>query len=85
MMPSRRLGNFYIAQIVSFIVGFGITKASCNLFAARLSETWGRKKVLVLGWLIGLPVPFMLIWANHWWWFDVANILLSVNKPCVGQ
>lgn len=50
--------------IVSFIVSFGITKALCNLFAARLSETWGRKKVLVLGWLIGLPVPFMIIWAT---------------------
>lgn len=66
--------------IVSFIVSFGITKALCNLFAARLSETWGRKHVLVLGWLIGLPVPFMIIWAQHWWWFDIANVLLGVNQ-----
>src|SRR5262245_25129713 len=44
--------------IVSFIVSFGVTKAICNLFAAHFSEVIGRKKVLVLGWLVGLPVPF---------------------------
>jgi MFS family permease len=66
--------------IVSFIVSFGVTKALCNLFAARLSETWGRRRVLVVGWLIGLPVPFMLIFADAWVWFDVANVLLGINQ-----
>jgi len=66
--------------IVSFIVSFGVTKAVCNLFAAHFSETVGRKKVLVLGWLIGLPVPFIIIFANRWFWFDVANVLLGVNQ-----
>ncbi|MBI4380004.1 MAG: MFS transporter [candidate division NC10 bacterium] len=66
--------------IVSFIVSFGVVKALCNLFAARISETWGRKRVLVLGWLIGLPVPFILIWADRWIWFDVANVLLGANQ-----
>src|SRR5207247_1222868 len=56
------------------------TKAICNLFAAHVSETVGRKKVLVLGWLIGLPIPFIIIFANHWFWFDIANILLGVNQ-----
>jgi hypothetical protein len=51
---------------VSFLVSLDITKALCNLFAECLSETWGRKKVLVLGWLIGLPVPFMMTWTNYW-------------------
>jgi MFS family permease len=66
--------------IVSFIVSFGIVKALCNLFAARISETWGRKRVLVLGWLLGLPVPFLIIWADRWIWFDVANVLLGANQ-----
>ena len=66
--------------IVSFIVSFGITKAICNLFAARVSETIGRKKVLITGWLIGLPVPFIIIFAPHWYWFDFANVLLGINQ-----
>src|SRR5579863_8966005 len=66
--------------IVFFIVSFGVTKAICNLFAAHVSETVGRKKVLVLGWLIGLPVPFIIIFAKHWFWFDIANVLLGVNQ-----
>src|SRR5262249_53596530 len=52
----------------------------CILFASHVSETVGRKKVLVLGWMIGLPVPFIIIFANHWFWFDIANILLGVNQ-----
>lgn len=66
--------------IVSFIVSFGVTKALCNFFAGSISESWGRKRVLVLGWLIGLPVPFLIIFADRWFWFNVANILLGVNQ-----
>src|SRR5215813_840531 len=66
--------------IVSFIVSFGVTKAICNLFAARTSERVGRKKILILGWLVGLPVPFLIIFANRWFWFDIANLLLGVNQ-----
>jgi MFS family permease len=80
LIGEQEFGLASKTAIVSFIVSFGITKALCNLFAARLSETWGRKNVLVLGWLIGLPVPFMIIWADHWWWFDVANVLLGINQ-----
>src|SRR5262245_29577769 len=80
LIGEQEFGITSKTAIVSFIVSFGLTKALCNLLAAHLSETWGRKKVLILGWLIGLPVPFMIIWADHWWWFDVANILLGVNQ-----
>src|SRR5215813_14097726 len=66
--------------IVSFIVSFGVTKAICNLFAARTSERVGRRKVLILGWLVGLPVPVLIIFANRWLWIDVANILLGINQ-----
>jgi MFS family permease len=80
LIGERDFGLVSKTAIVSFIVSFGITKAICNLFAARISETVGRKKVLVLGWLIGLPVPFIIILANHWFWFDIANVLLGVNQ-----
>ncbi|MGH7963094.1 MAG: MFS transporter [Candidatus Binatia bacterium] len=80
LIGEQEFGLTSKTAIVSFIVSFGITKALCNLFAAHLSETWGRKKVLILGWLIGLPVPFIIIGADHWWWFDVANVLLGVNQ-----
>ncbi len=80
LIGEKEFGLASKTAIVSFIVSFGVTKAICNLSAARISEHWGRKKVLVLGWLIGLPVPFMIIFANRWFWFDVANILLGINQ-----
>ena len=80
LIGEKEFGLISKTAIVSFIVSFGVTKAICNLFAARFSETAGRKKVLVLGWLIGLPVPFIIILANRWFWFDVANVLLGMNQ-----
>src|SRR5215467_6923955 len=80
LIGEREFGLVSKTAIVSFIVSFGVTKAICNLFAAHVSETVGRKKVLVLGWLIGLPVPFIIIFANHWFWFDIANVFLGVNQ-----
>jgi MFS family permease len=80
LIGEKEFGLVSKTAIVSFIVRFGITKAICNLFAARISETVGRKKVLVLGWLIGLPVPFIIIFADRWLWFDVANVLLGMNQ-----
>jgi MFS family permease len=80
LIGEKEFGLVSKTAIVSFIVSFGVTKAICNLFAARVSETIGRKKILVLGWIIGLPVPFIIIFANHWFWFDIANVLLGVNQ-----
>ena len=80
LIGEKDFGLVSKTAIVSFIVSFGVTKAICNLFAAHVSETVGRKKVLVLGWLIGLPVPFIIIFANHWFWFDIANVLLGINQ-----
>jgi MFS family permease len=54
--------------IVSFIASFGMVKAILNLFAGNLSDKLGRKKVLVIGWLFGLPVPFILLFAPSWNW-----------------
>src|SRR5579859_4294899 len=80
LIGEKEFGLVSKTAIVSFIISFGVTKAICNLFAARVSETIGRKKVLVLGWLIGLPVPFLIIFANRWFWFEVANVLLGMDQ-----
>jgi MFS family permease len=66
--------------VVSFIVSFGVVKACTNLISGQLADAWGRKSVLVLGWLIGLPVPFMIIWAPSWKWVIAANALLGINQ-----
>ena len=55
-------------------------KAGTNFFAGTLSDRFGRKPVLVAGWSIGVPVPFMLMWAPTWGWVIVANVLLGVNQ-----
>jgi MFS family permease len=65
---------------LTFIVAFGFTKAATNFAAGALSDQWGRKPVLVAGWLIGLPVPLLLIWAPSWWWVIAANVLLGINQ-----
>ena len=66
--------------IVSFIASFGAVKAILNLFAGNMSDRWGRKNMLVLGWLFGLPVPFILLFAPDWNWIIFANVLLGINQ-----
>lgn len=66
--------------ITSFIVSFGVVKAFANLISGHLADTWGRKRVLVIGWLVGLPVPFMIISAPTWEWVIAANVLLGVSQ-----
>lgn len=66
--------------ILSFIASFGIVKALLNLFAGKLSDRWNRKKVLVLGWLFAVPVPFILLYGPSWNWVLFANVLLGVNQ-----
>lgn len=66
--------------VVSFIVSFGVVKAFANLVSGHLADVWGRKRVLVLGWLLGVPVPFIIIWAPSWEWVVAANALLGINQ-----
>lgn len=66
--------------ILTFIVVFGVTKAFTNFFAGSLSDTYGRKPVLVLGWIIAIPVPFLLMWAPTWNWILLANVLLGISQ-----
>lgn len=64
----------------TYVVAFGITKAAANYVAGTWSDRYGRKPVLVVGWLFAVPVPLMLIWAPSWGWVVAANVLLGVNQ-----
>ena len=66
--------------ILSFILAFGLTKAMVNYFTGRLANRFGRKNLLLLGWLFALPIPFMLMYAPSWNWVIFANILLGINQ-----
>jgi MFS family permease len=68
------------AAATSFIVAFGSAKALANLVAGRLSESVGRRRVLIVGWLTGLPVPLLIIVAPAWSWIVAANLLLGINQ-----
>jgi MFS family permease len=83
VLPLWAAADFGLASksaILSFIVAFGIVKAVTNLVAGRQAERVGRKSLLVAGWIAGLPVPFMLLWAPSWGWVTAANMLLGVNQ-----
>ena len=68
------------AAILSFLITFGIFKPAANYFAGRLSDRFGRKPVLLTGWLAALPVPIMIILAPSWGWIVAANVLLGINQ-----
>lgn len=75
--------EFHIAvktAILSFIVVFGIVKAITNYYTGALANRFGRKKLLVAGWIIGIPIPFMLMFAPSWSWIIAANVLLGINQ-----
>ncbi|GAC1600019.1 MAG: MFS transporter [Acidimicrobiales bacterium] len=69
-----------VTAALTFILAFGAVKAGTNFVAGTLSDRVGRKPVLVAGWLIGIPVPLLLIWAPAWGWIIFANVLLGVNQ-----
>lgn len=83
VVPLIGVDEFRVASttlVTSFIISFGIVKAGANLVSGHLADGWGRKRVLVLGWLIGLPVPFLIMLAPSWGWIVAANILLGINQ-----
>ncbi|MFZ2158240.1 MAG: MFS transporter [Bradyrhizobium sp.] len=80
LIGSEEFGIASTTIVVSFIVSFGVVKAFANLVSGQLADNWGRKRVLVLGWLVGLPVPFMIMWAPSWGWIIAANALLGINQ-----
>jgi MFS family permease len=80
LLAQRVFGLAAFTASLTFIVAFGLTKALANYLAGALSDRYGRKPVLVAGWLVGVPVPLLLIWAPNWGWVIAANILLGVNQ-----
>jgi MFS family permease len=71
--------NAYTAGM-TYILAFGVAKAATNYLAGTWSDRYGRKPVLVAGWLVAVPVPLLLIWAPTWWWVIVANVLLGISQ-----
>ena len=83
VLPLLAEQTFHLTAYTSaltFILAFGAVKATTNFFAGTWSDRYGRKPVLVAGWLIGLPVPLLLIWAPNWGWVIAANVLLGMNQ-----
>lgn len=66
--------------LLSFIIAFGITKAITNYFTGKLANRFGRKNLLLFGWVLALPIPFILIYAESWNWVIFANILLGISQ-----
>jgi MFS family permease len=73
LLGKEEFGRESNVLILSFTASFGMVKALLNLFAGNLSDRWNRKKVLVLGWLFGIPVPFILLFAPSWDWILVLR------------
>jgi len=80
LLAKRAFGLTAFTATLTFIVAFGAVKAVTNFFAGTLSDRYGRKPVLVAGWIIAIPIPLMLIWAPSWGWVVLANVLLGVNQ-----
>ncbi len=83
IMPQIAEADFGMAAktaILSFIVVFGVTKAIANYYTGALANRFGRKNLLVIGWLLAIPVPFLLIYAPNWNWIIAANILLGIHQ-----
>jgi MFS family permease len=78
-------GEFGVAKgaylfLASFVLSFGLVKGALNLVAGNLADRIGRKRVLLLGWLAGLPIPLLIYFAPNWWWIIAANVFLGVNQ-----
>ena len=80
LLASEVFGLAAVSAALTYIVAFGLTKAATNFLAGTLADRYGRKPVLVAGWLVGLPVPLLIIWAPSWGWVVIANVLLGVNQ-----
>ncbi len=80
LIAAKDFGLASSAVILSFITSFGIVKAVANLLAGRFADQIGRKRILIAGWLAGLPVPVLLILAPSWEWLVLANVLLGINQ-----
>lgn len=80
LLGEREFGLASKSAALSFVATFGVVKALTNLLAGQVGDRYGRKPVLVAGWLFALPVPFLVMWAPTWGWIVFANVLLGINQ-----
>ena len=80
LMGEEIFGVTSLLVIGSFVVSFGVVKALLNLYSGKWADAYGRRPVLIAGWLSALPIPFLLIYAPSWEWVAVGNVLLGVNQ-----
>ncbi|HSR40896.1 MAG TPA: MFS transporter [Longimicrobiales bacterium] len=83
VLPLLAEAEFGLASkgaVLSFVATFGVVKAATNFFAGRLGDLYGRRRVLLAGWLFALPVPLLVMWAPSWGWIVFANVLLGINQ-----
>lgn len=85
VLPVMAESEFGLARgsllaLFAFVISFGVVKGAMNFVSGRLSEHRGRRKVLIWGWLVALPIPFIILFAPNWWWIVGANLLLGVNQ-----
>ncbi len=85
VLPVMAMDEFGLAEqqfvlLTAFVVVFGLVKATMNLFAGRLADHYGRRPILIMGWLVAVPVPFLLYWAPNWYWVLVATLFLGLNQ-----
>jgi MFS family permease len=80
LLAEREFGLTAYTAALTFILAFGVAKAATNYLAGTWSDRFGRRPVLVAGWLVAVPVPLLLIWAPSWGWVVAANVLLGVSQ-----
>jgi MFS family permease len=80
LLARREFGLTGYTYLFTYVIAFGLTKAAANYIAGTWSDRFGRKPVLLVGWLVAVPVPLMLIWAPSWGWVVAANVLLGLNQ-----
>lgn len=85
ILPPMATRNFGVAEnsflfLLTFVLGFGLVKGILNFVAGTLADRIGRKPVLLMGWLVALPIPFVFLFARNWWWVVFANMLLGINQ-----
>ena len=80
LMGEEIFGVTSLLVIGSFVVSFGVVKAALNLYSGKWADAYGRKPVLIAGWLSALPIPLILIYAPSWGWVAAGNVLLGINQ-----
>ena len=80
LLAERKFGIASRSAMLSFLITFGLVKALANVAAGGAMDRWGRRRTLLAGWIAGIPVPLLIIFAPSWGWVVAANVLLGINQ-----